>query len=224
MKTWFTYIVVSQLTGSPLLGIAVVAALWFGGGTLWLGRVPDPRGPFRRWARIRQLRGEVAMNPHHADHRTELGGLLVERRPAEAKAVLEEVAQRHPTLALPAYHLGLAQLRLGETEAGRASIERALALRKDLRFGEPLVRLGDHYMGIGQHAAALAAFERATVVHSSSAEAWFKAGRAAAAAGDKKTAAAHWAEALASTAHAPGFKARVDRPWRWRAWLALRGL
>ncbi|MES2644358.1 MAG: tetratricopeptide repeat protein [Myxococcota bacterium] len=224
MKTWFTYIVVSQLTGSPLLGIAVVAALWFGGGTLWLGRVPDPRAPFRTWARIRRLRAEIGMNPHHVDHRTELGGLLAKRRPAEAKVVLDDVVRRHPELALPHYHLGVAQLELGETEAGRASIERALTLRKDLRFGEPLVRLGDHYLGQGQHAAALAAYERATVVHSSSAEAWFKAGKAAAGTGDKKTAHAHWEEALASTAYTPGFKARVDRPWRWRSWLALRGL
>jgi len=63
-----------------------------------------------------------------------------------------------------------------------------------------------------------------TVIHTSSAEAWFKAGRAAASSGDTATAKKHWEEALASTAHAPGFKARKDRPWRWRAWLALRGL
>lgn len=224
MKTWLTYIVVSQVSGSPLLGVAVVVALYFGGGTLWLGRLPDVTAPFRTWSRIRTLRAELGMNPHHTDHRTELAGLLVARQPAEAKALLEDVVRRHPDIALASYYMGLAQLRLGETEAGRASIERALSLRKDLRYGEPLVRLGDHYMTIGNAGAALAAYERATAIHASSAEAWFKAGRAAAAGGDKRAAKQHWDEALASTAHAPGFKARVDRPWRLRAWLALRGL
>jgi tetratricopeptide (TPR) repeat protein len=224
LKSWFTYFVVSQVTGSPLLGAAVVLALWAGGGTWFFGRLPDPSALFRTWSRIRTLRAELGMNPNHTDHRAELGGLLATRRPSEAKDLLEAVVKRHPELALAVYHLGVAHLALGETEAGRAAIERALAIRKDLRFGEPLVVLGDHYTRLGQHAVALAAYERATVIHTSSAEAWFKAGRAAASSGDTATAKKHWEEALASTAHAPGFKARKDRPWRWRAWLALRGL
>jgi tetratricopeptide (TPR) repeat protein len=222
MKTWLTYIVVSQLTGSPLLGIAVVLAVWFGGSAFWLGRLPDPTAPLRRWSRIRALRAELGMNPHNVDVRTELGGLLATRQPAEAKAILDEAVRRCPDLAQPAWYLGLARLELGDTEGGRTAIERALTLKPDLAFGEPLVRLGDHYARKGNPRAALTAYERATDIHCSYAEAWYKAGRAARAAGQLHKAKAHWTETLASTEHAPPFKRRLDRPWRWRAWWALR--
>jgi tetratricopeptide (TPR) repeat protein len=222
MKTWLVYILVSQLTQSPLLGVVAVAALWFGGGSWWFGRLPNPLAPFKTWSRMRELRAGLAMNPHDMNLRSELGGLLATRDPAEAKALLEEVVRRCPDIALSIYYLGLAQLGLGETEAGRASIERALAMRKDLRFGEPLVRLGDHYLRKGDTAAALAAFERATVVHGSYAEAWYKAGTAARAAGDAAKAKAHFRSTLSTTEHAPAFKRRQDRVWRWRAWWALR--
>lgn len=221
-KSWLTYIFVSALTGSPLLGVLAVLLVWYGGTSFWLGRLPDPTSPFRTWSRIRRLRGEHGMNPHDVDVRTELGGLLATRSPGEAKSLLEEAVRKCPDLAQPAFFLGLAHLNLGETDAGRAQIERALSLKPELAFGEPLVRLGDHYAKKGDARAALAAYERATDVHCSYAEAWYKAGAAAKAAGDAAKAKAHWRETLASTDHAPAFKRRQDRKWRWRAWIALQ--
>jgi tetratricopeptide (TPR) repeat protein len=222
MKTWLTYFLVSQATGSPLMGLVAVAALWFSGTSFVFGRLPDPAAPFRRWARIRDLRIAHDMNPHNVDVRTELAGFLVGRSPGEAKALLDEVVRRCPDLPLPAYLLGLAHLGLGESAEGRACIERALALKPDLRFGEPMVRLGDHYLALGKPAEARAAYEQATRVHVSYAEAWFKAGKAAKLAGDLAGARAHWTETLAATRHSPPFKRRIDRQWRLRAWLALR--
>jgi tetratricopeptide (TPR) repeat protein len=221
-KSWFTYLLVSQLTQSPLLGLLAVVALWYGGGSWWFGRLPDPLAPFRRWTRMRDLRETLAVNPHNMDARSELGGMIVDSRPAEAKELLDEVVRRCPELALSAYFYGLAQLRLGETEAGRASIERALSLRKDLRFGEPLVKLGDHYAGKGDHSNALEAYERATKIHASHAEAWFKAAESARALGDKERAERLYKMTLSSTHGAPAFKRRQDRIWRWRAWVRLR--
>lgn len=222
MKTLFTYLVVSRLTGSPLLALLVVALVWYGGASWILGRLPDPSAPFRRWSRVRRLRDEMGMNPHNVDVRTELAGLVVDRSPAEAKEMLGEVLRRCPDLPLPAYFMGLAHLGLGATDEGRAEIERALAMKRDLRYGEPMVRLGDHLYAKGDARGALAAYERATEVHGSHAEALFKAGRAARATGDAAGARRHWEETLAATRHAPGFKKRQDRVWRLRAWVALR--
>ena len=223
MKSWLVYIVVSQLTHSWILGLLAALAMGYGAGSLWLGRLPNPFAPFKTWSRTRELREALSVNPHNVDVRSELGGILATRRPAEAKELLTEVVRRCPDLALSVYFLGVAQLELGETDAGNASIERALTLRRDLRYGEPLVVLGDHYTRKGDAKAALLAYERATGVHSSHAEAWFKAGRAARASGDEAKARAHFQSTLTSTAYAPAFKRRLDRPWRWRARWALLG-
>lgn len=221
--SWLAYLLVSILTGNPLLGLLAVAAIWLAGSSFYLGRMPDVFAPLRRFGRARRLRTELAIYPHNIDIRAELGGLLAERSPAEARALLEEVVARCPELPLPHYFLGQALLAQGKTEEGAASIERALKLKPDVRFGEPLLALGDHLLGRGKAREALDAYERATRVHSSSGEAWYKAGRAANAAGNAPRAKAHYEEALASTAGAPAFKRRLDRPWRIRAWLALRG-
>lgn len=222
MKTWITYLLVSGVTGSPLLGVLVVAALWFGGTSYWIGRLPDPFGPFKRWSRVRHLRNELGMNPQNVNVRTELGGLLAGRSPAEAREVLQDVVTRCPDLPLPMYHLGVAQLAAGDTAAGHALIDRALGLKKDLRFGEPLVCLGDHYLKLGKAEDAKAAYTRATQVHSSFAEAWYKLGKACRALGDAAGAKTAFQTTLSSTEHSPPFKRRIDRSWRIRAWLALR--
>lgn len=222
MKTWLTYLLVSGVTGNPLLGVLAVALFWLGGSSWWLGRLPDLARPFRRWSQERQLREELGQNPHNLNVRGRLGGLIATSRPAEAVELLEEVVRRAPELPLPRYGLGLAQLALGQTDAGRASIEGALAVKGDLLFGEPMVRLGDHYAGKGDWKPAIRAYEAAIEVHPTHAEAFYKAGRVAKRSGDAATARRRWEELLKVTRHAPGFKKRQDRPWRGRAWLGLR--
>lgn len=221
-QSWIVYLVVSALTRSPLLGLLAIAILWYSGSAWWVGRLWNPLAPLKEHFRIRDLRRELGVNPHNLNVRAELGALLATRRPAEAKELLEEVVRRAPELPLPHVHLGQALLALGDTAGGAAAIEAGLRTRPDVKYGEPLVRLGDHHLAKGDAAAAAVAFERATRVHTSYAEAWYKAGVAAAAQGDHATARAHWQEALASTEHAPAFKRRIDRSWRWRSWWALR--
>lgn len=222
ISNWLLYFFISSVTGSPLLGLLVLAALWYGGSGWYFGRLSTPFGPLKERLRIRRLRGELSVNPHNVNVRAELGGLLATRSPDEAKKLLQEVCQRAPELPLPHYYLGLALLALGDTAAGRASIERALAIRPDLRYGEPWVRLGDHYASRGQGAEAIAAYRKATAAHTSYAEAWYKLGAALKRAGDRDAGREALQETLQSTEHAPAFKRRVDRSWRWRAWWALR--
>ena len=154
--------------------------------------------------------------------RTELAGFVAEQRPEEAEKLLDEVLRRYPENELAHYHRGRAFLARGKVDEGRRDIEAALRLRRDLRWGEPGVVLGDALLAAGRPAEALAAYLGATGVHSSFAEAWFKAGRAAKAAGQTSEARRLWELALSSSAGAPAYKRRKDRLWRWRAWLALR--
>jgi tetratricopeptide (TPR) repeat protein len=98
----------------------------------------------------------------------------------------------------------------------------ALRLRRDLRWGEPGVVLGDALLAAGRPAEALSAYLQATTVHGSFAEAWCKAGVAARAAGRPEEAVRCWNLTLSTTVGAPAYKRRRDRLWRWRAWWALR--
>ncbi|GDX79524.1 hypothetical protein LBMAG42_13350 [Deltaproteobacteria bacterium] len=222
MKSWLVYLLISQVTQNPLLGILAVALLWYGGGSWWFGRMPDLAGPFRRWKQEQRLRETLRMNPHDTVARCDLAGLVAHKHPTEAKELLSEVLRRYPDNELAHYWLGIAQLQLGETDGGRASIDEALRLRRELRWGEPAKTLGDHYLAQRRPAEALVAYRRAIAVHGSFAEAWYKAGVAARATGDEAEAKGLFQRTLSSTEGAPPYKRRQDRLWRWRAWWALR--
>lgn len=222
MKTWLLYLGVAWLTQSWQLAVLVVVAVWFFGGSWWVGRLPDLLGPWRRFQRVSRLRTAFAGNPHDLLVRTELAGLIVHREPEEAEKLLAEVLRRYPENELAHYHRGQALLNRGATDEGRAEVLEALRLRRDLRWGEPGVVLGDALMRAGRSAEALSAFLLATAVHGSHAEAWFKAGNAAAAAGQAAEAKRCWGLARSTTEGAPPYKRRQDRLWRWRAWWALR--
>lgn len=223
MKTALIFVLLAQLTRSPLLALLILAGFWLAGGSWWFGRLPDLLGPYRRWQQERNLRETLATNPHDLTARTDLAGLVATRDPAEAKELLGEVLRRYPEQALPHYWMGVALLGLGDTAGGHAEVDEALARRKDLRWGEPGLVLGDHYMAKGKYVEAISAYERALQVHGSYAEVWYKAGVAARAAGDGARAKHFFASTLRTTAGAPAFKRRRDRLWRWRAWWALRG-
>lgn len=221
-SSWLTWTVVTALTGNPLVGLAVVLILAWAGEGWFRGRWWNPTRWWQRLERVRRLRADIAANPHDATAKAQLGGLLVDRAPAEAKVLLEEVHGRYPDMALVAFHLGAARLKLGDGAGGRAAIEHALGLKKDVGFGEPMIRLGDHELAAGRPAEAVACYERALQVHTSSAEALYKLGRAKAALGDREGARRAWAETLDLGRGAPDFKARLDRPWRFRAWFRSR--
>lgn len=222
VKTWLLYLGVSWLTSSPLLGILAVAAVWLAGGSWWVGRLPDVLGPWRQFQRVRKLRDANALNPHDLVVRTELAGLVATREPEVAEKLLGEVLRRYPDNELAHYHRGRALLARGQIDEGRAEVLEALRLRRDLRWGEPGVVLGDALMGARRPAEALSAYLLATGVHGSFAEAWFKAGAAGSAAGQPAEARRCWELALSTSVGAPPYKRRQDRLWRWRAWLALR--
>ncbi len=224
MKTFLPWMLITGLTGSPVLGFLVVLLLWGAGGSWFVGRLPDFRGPVRRWQRARFLRDRLTTNPHDLPARTELAGLVCDSDPAEAITLLGDVLRRYPEDEDAHYFGGLAHLAAGRLAEGHAGIDRALALRADLRWGEPAVRLGDAYVRAGKHAQARDAYLRATTVHASHAEAWFKSARAALATGDRAEAKRLWEATLSTTAGAPPYKRRKDRLWRWRAWWGLRNV
>jgi tetratricopeptide (TPR) repeat protein len=220
--SWLVYIATYALTGNPILAVVVVLLFVYGGNGWYRGRFWAPWKGVQQWLQIRQLRAHVEVAPHDMQARADLGRLLVERGGfAEAIPHLEAVGAKAPTLAMPAYHLGRAYLGTGDWDRGLAHVERALAQRADLQYGEPLLRLGDFHLDRGAWAQAVPYYDRMFEVHSSSAEAWFKLGRCRFALGDGPGAREAFRQAVLTSDQAPAFKRKVDRPWKWRAkwWL-----
>jgi tetratricopeptide (TPR) repeat protein len=219
MNSWLVYMLSYALTGNPIVaGIAVLVFL-YGGEAWWRGRLWKPWTIVQQWLRIRELRAHLKLNEHDGTARADLGRLLVERGQfAEARPHLEKVCAKIPNLALPAWNLGRACLGLGDYDAGRAAIDKALAIRPDIGYGQPWFDLGNFKFDREQWADAAGFFQHGLDIHSSSAEAWYKLGRCRLALGDSPGAKQAFDEAIAVHDAAPGFKRSIDRPWRWRAW------
>jgi tetratricopeptide (TPR) repeat protein len=216
---WLLFWALTLFTGNPLVALVVVALFLWGGEAWYRGRAWTPMAWFQRQKRVGRLRDDLAANPHDATARGQLGGLLIDRSPAEARDLLQAVHDRYPEMALVAFHLGAARLNLGDTEGGAAAIEHALSKKAEIGYGEPMIRLGDHYRAKGRHAEAADCYRRAIKIVTSSAEAYVKLGWALQAAGDRAGAGAAMQSALDVSSGAPAFKRRIDRPWRLRAWL-----
>jgi tetratricopeptide (TPR) repeat protein len=223
MRHFFLFALLAWITGSPLLALLVVLAL--AAGSWWAGsRYAWRLGQrIRAWGEAGRLRRALAINPHDAKARTDLGGLLVRQgRFTEARAELERAFARVDDLPEANYALGLALLHDGDEERGRALVERALSLNPKFGYGEPHLRLGDFRAARGQWDSALEHYGQATTIHGSSVEGWYKLGDALERLGRHDEARRALQDALASYRTAPWYRRSEDRPWKRRASRLLR--
>lgn len=225
MNTWLVWVLAYALSGNPIVAILAVALFLYGGQGWWSGRYWVPWAPFQRWMRIRELRAHVALNPFDATHRAELGRLLVDHRAAaEARGHLDAAIARVPNLAQPHWTLARACFALGEIDEGRKNVEIATSIRKDVGYGQPWADYGDALLARGRFVEAALAYERARDASGSGSELWYKLGVCRIALNDTKGAREALQTAIDVHDAAPGFRRRIDRAWRWRAWWKLRGL
>lgn len=225
MGRFFLFALLTWITGNPLLAILVLIALsvpsWWA-GSRWAWRLSRK---VRAWGEAGRLRRALAVNPHDAAARTELGAILVRQgRFREARAELTRAMPRVDDLPEANYSLGLCLLHDGEMEKGRELVERALALNPKFGYGEPYLRLGDFRAERGEWEQAAERYRQATAIHSSSVEGWYKLGQALDHLGKRDEARAALQEALTSYRTAPWYRRSDDRPWKRRASHLLRSL
>jgi tetratricopeptide (TPR) repeat protein len=225
MGRFFLFALLTWITGNPLLAVLVLIALSLPGwwaSSRWAWRLSRR---VRGWGEAGRLRRELAVNPHDATARTELGAILVRNgRFGEARAELEKAMPRADDLPEANYSLGLCLLHDGEMEKGRELVERALAINPKFGYGEPSLRLGDFRAERGEWEQAAERYRQATNIHSSSVEGWFKLGQALEHLGKRDEARAALQEALISYRTAPWYRRSEDRPWKRRASRLLRSL
>jgi tetratricopeptide (TPR) repeat protein len=225
MGRFFLFAILTWVTGNPILAVLVIIALSLPGwwvGSRWAFRL---NRKIREWGEVGRLRRALAMNPHDAKARTDLGAILTRRgRFREGRAELEQALPRVDDLPDANYYLGLCLLNDGEADRGRGLVERALTLNPKFGYGEPYLRLGDFRAERGEWTQAAERYRQATDIYGSSVEGWCKLGQALSELGRRDEARAALREALASYRTAPWYRRSDDRPWKRRAVRLLRSL
>lgn len=225
MGRFFLFALLTWITGNPLLAVLVIVALSLPGwwaGSRWAFRLSRK---VRSWGEAGRLRRSLAINPHDAKARTDLGAILARQgRFREARAELEHALPRVDDLPDANYYLGLCLLNDGDADRGRELVERALAINPKFGYGEPYLRLGDFHIGRKELEPAATRYRQATDVYGSSVEAWCKLGQTLLDLERRDEARDALQEAIASYRTAPWYRRSDDRPWKRRAARLLRSL
>lgn len=222
MSKFLLFGLLTLLTGSPWTALLVVLALYLFFDYQYLGFARSTVGWIKSSGEIRELRTDVELNPHNAAALNDLGRLLIlNGRAPEAVAPLERAIERLDDSDETNYYLGLAYLKTGKEQEGEAHILKALELNPRFRYGEPYLRLGEHYLQQGRHDEALAMLHKQGEIHSSSVEGLYLLGEVHRRMGDLARARDAYQKSMAAFRQSPRYKRREERPWAWRARLAL---
>ena len=218
MSQWLQWIILTSLTGSPLLSAAILIVGWWVVDRFTLGVLPDPVRWGVRHLRVGKLRRELEHNPHDRRARYELAELLVGRRQHRAaveqlRPNLEAGDDDPPTL----YLMGLACLGAGHSEQGEKLFQHVEEVEPRFRHGALHLERGRWRLARGDSKGACVALEAFCVERTGTVEGRVLWARALEAAGDDAQGALKRAEAWKEYRTAPRFQRRVERFWAWRA-------
>lgn len=142
MKTFGLYILLSILTGNPLLALVILLLIFFFAERRFIGILPDLFEPWRRANRVRQLQKEVQVNPANAEAYLELGETYFRQgKYGLASSFLENASGKMAGHPLFHFYLGASYYHLGKIEEGKNEIEKAVEASPKASLGEPYVYL-----------------------------------------------------------------------------------
>ncbi len=201
------------VTGSPFLAIIILLAALYVLDRRFVGLFPSITRPFRIRGRLRRIRQELLLNPHHTSLKTEAARILIELgKHAEAQSLLDEVLRSIEDSADVWFDAGLCRLKLGQLAEGERMILKALELNPRVRYGEPYLRLGEAYAAAdGEKAIGyLQAFRD---IQSSSCEAYYRLGNILNAMNRQAEAKQAFAESVEIYQALPRYKRKSERRW-----------
>lgn len=231
MTKLLLFYVISAFTGSPLLALLVLLAVWWLGDRATFQLLPDPLRWVVRWRRRGQLRQTLGVNPHNRRVRFELAEVLLEAgRPAKAVVVLRPNIEAGDDDVQTALAWGAALGRSGSGEEAERALAHARAVAPGFRAGEIDLELGRQRLARGDLGGAREALERLLQERPGSVEGRWLLSRALRGLGDRAGAARRREEAWAEYVSLPRFQRRQQRASAWRSKpsrpiaLALAGL
>ena len=216
--SWLLWLVLSSLTGSPVVAALVVLGLVLVADRYAVGILPSPLRALGRWQRASKLQRLLHSNPHDRRARYELADLWVRRgKYAAAVEVLKPNLEAGDDDVGTLFLLGVAYLGAGDAHRGELLLDEAAKSEPGYQMGAVDLERGRFRLARGDTKGAIEALNRLREARQGTvegrvllAQALDKSGRDADAALVREEA---WKEYVA----APAFQRRRERLWAWRA-------
>ena len=178
MKSILIFSLITYLTGSPLLALAVIIIIYFFIDRRYIGLVPDFGARWRRKRRTAELEKVVRANPHNGDALLELGiNYFDRRRYRQALDFLERAYPRMKDWPEVHFYLGAACYETGETGRGMEEIGKAVEMNPKISHGFPYIYMMRSLLEQkGGGAKELSSLEGSLLRHGS-VQAFFEAGK-----------------------------------------------
>lgn len=213
MNKFFIFVLLSYLTGNPLLVLVIMLLAIFFIERRYVGILPDIFEPWRRAKRIRQLKKDIAVNPANAESYLELGEAYFRQGKYESALVFLENAsgkmEGHPLFH---FYLGASYYRCGRINEGIEEIEKAIKANPKVSLGEPYAYLVRIYLEEGQPGEKIEHVFDRLLLHGSP-RVFYEAGRQFLSAGDREKARRLFQETIESYEACRGSLQRKYRRW-----------
>jgi tetratricopeptide (TPR) repeat protein len=214
VRTFFLFIILNSLLGSPVLAILVILAMAWFAEAQWTGRYFNPASWMKGRSELTDLQHKVAINPHDVGAHNDIGRILVRKgKASQGLEHLRKAIVRMDDSAETQYWLGLALMETGETQEGERHIRQALVIDPRHAYGEPWVQLSRRLLDDSRAEDAAETARQATSINTSSVEGWGLLGRAEKALGNHEAAATAFAQAAETYDHLPRYLRLASRPF-----------
>lgn len=201
------------LTGNPFVALIVLLIILYVLDRRFIGIFPSITKPFQIRSRLRKIKQELQLNPHHTSLKTEAARILIgQGNYAEAGKLLDEVLQQNEDSAEVWFEAGLCRLKQGKLAEGEAMMAKALELSPRVRYGEPYLRLGEAFAASDRE-KAMEYLRQFGEIHSSSCEAYYRLGNVLRGMGRRDEARKAYAEAVEVYRSLPKYKRKTERRW-----------
>jgi tetratricopeptide (TPR) repeat protein len=201
------------LTGNPFVALLILLVILYVLERRFVGFLPSVTRPIRIRRRLRKIRQELALNPHHNSLKSEAARILIElKRYGEAKRLLDEALRQVDDSADLRVDAALCRLKLGELAEGEAMMLEALRMNPRVRYGEPYLRLGEAFAEHDRE-KALGYLQQFGDMQSSSCEAYYRLGVLLQKTGKPDEAKRAFREAADIYRSLPRYKKRSERRW-----------
>lgn len=218
MSNFFYWIILSALTGSPVVAAAIIVVFWLVVDRFTLNILPDPWRAIQRLRRIGTLERTLKVNPHDRRTRAELAEhYLGRKRYQKAMDVLRPNLEAGDEDAAMLFTMGVACLGAGHAPQGEKLLAHVEELDPRFRLGEVDLARGTFRLKRGDHAGAREALERLVALRKGTVEGRVLLAQALEGLGDDGKAALVKDEAWEEYVASPGFQRRKERRWAWRA-------